>query len=205
MRKKFITALILVCISSSANADFEKGLVAYAANDIPLAFEEFSSAAEDGDPNAQFNLGLMHEQGLGTQKNDEKALVWYKKSATLGNMFAQYNVGVFYENGKGTEVDFAQANAWYRKAVLQGDGLATGNLGMLYLRGDGVAENKQAALALLIMSTSLDSSAENVAKRNISLIRGLTPAMVTAAQTLSNEMIDSTTPLTVLDNFLAKP
>ncbi|WP_158969477.1 tetratricopeptide repeat protein [Paraglaciecola sp. L3A3] len=204
MRKQLITALMLIGISTSVNADFDKGVAAYTGNDIPLALIEFKSAAELGDPRAQFNLGLMHEQGIGTEQSFEKALIWYKKSGELGNMFAQYNAGVFYENGKGTKVDFAQANDWYRKAVLQGDGLAAGNLGMLYIRADGVVENKEAGLALLIMSTTLDSSPENIAKRNISMIRNLTPDMVAAAQELSNQMIDTQTPLIVLDKYLAK-
>ena len=211
MRNPFITAIIFafICTSAVANvekgvADFDKGVAAYAENNIPQAFKEFNVAAELGHDGAQFNVGLMYEQGLGTDKNEEKALTWYIKSGNLGNMFAQYNVGVFYENGKGTKVDFTKAHTWYRKAVMQSDGLAVGNLGMLYIRGDGVAENKEAGLALLILSTTLDGSPQNIAKSNISKTRGLTPAMVTTAQALSSDMISTKTPLMVLDNFLAK-
>lgn len=193
---------MFVFVCTSASASLEKGVAAYGANDMPLAFKEFSSGAEAGDPAAQFNLGLMHEQGIGTDKNEKIALDWYKKSGALGNMFAQYNVAVFYENGRGTKVSFGQAHWWYRKAVSQGDGLAAGNLGMLYIRGDGVVENKVAGLALLILSTTLDDSAQNIAKRNISMIKNLTPAVVTSAQALSSEMIDSKTPLVALDKFL---
>lgn len=204
MKKQSITAIMLALISTSSVADFDKGVAAYAANNIPLAFKEFRASAEIGDSDAQFNLGLMLEQGLGAEKNEAKALSWYIKSGSSGNMFAQYNVGVFYENGKGTDVNYAKAHEWYRKAVKQGDGLAVGNLGMLYIRAEGVAENKTAGLALLILSTMLDRSPENIAKKNIAMVKNLSADMVTKAQALSNEMADTKKPLVVLDKFLAK-
>ncbi|MHA7944015.1 tetratricopeptide repeat protein [Formosa sp. 3Alg 14/1] len=178
-------------------AQFEAGIKAAESNDMPLAFTKFMEAAKEGHEYAQFNIGLMYEQGLGVAKNQEEAFNWYTKSATQKNSAAQFNLGVCYENGYGTPVDFAKANAWYRKASLQGDGLAVGNLGMLYIRGDGVKENKVAGIALLIMSTTMDSSPENQAKKNISSIRGLTPEMISEAQTLSNQMSASAT-----ENFL---
>ena len=42
---------------------------------------------------AQFNIGLIYEQGLsGVIKNPEKAYEWYKKSAAQGNQRAKFNI-----------------------------------------------------------------------------------------------------------------
>ena len=42
---------------------------------------------------AQFNIGLIYEQGLsGVVKNPEKAYEWYKKSAAQGNQRAKFNI-----------------------------------------------------------------------------------------------------------------
>ena len=42
---------------------------------------------------AQFNIGLIYEQGLsGVEKNPEKAYEWYKKSAAQGNQRAKFNI-----------------------------------------------------------------------------------------------------------------
>jgi len=42
---------------------------------------------------AQFNIGLIYEQGLsGVEKNLEKAYEWYKKSAAQGNQRAKFNI-----------------------------------------------------------------------------------------------------------------
>ena len=185
------------------SAHFEAGVVATQAN-MPLAFKEFTIAAKEGNADAQFNLGVMYEQGIGVTKNEKEALVWYGKSALQGNSGAQFNLGVLYENGRGTVVNFVKANDWYRKASVQGDGLAIGNLGMLYIRGQGVKENKVAGIALLLLSTTLDNSPENTAKKNITATRGLTQAMVAEAQVLSDEMGKAKNLLVPLDKYLQK-
>jgi len=203
-RLTIISALFAALMSSSVIAGFEEGIAAYQANNIPLAFKEFSAAAEEGHADSQFNLGLMYEHGIGVDKDEKEAVVWYRKSAVQGFAFAQYNLAVLYENGRGAAVDFVQANEWYRKASLQGDPLAIGNLGMLYLRGQGVKENTIAGLALLLVSATEDGSSENNAKQNIAGIRGLTTNMIVAAQTLSTEMSNANNVLEPLDQYLKK-
>ena len=42
---------------------------------------------------AQFNIGLIYEQGLnGVEKNSNKAYEWYKKAAAQGNQRAKFNI-----------------------------------------------------------------------------------------------------------------
>lgn len=187
-----------------AIANFEAGIAAYNANDLPLAYKEFLAASEKGHADSQFNLGLMYEQGIGVGKDEKEAVVWYGKSAALGNAAAQFNLGVLHENGRGTKVDFAKANQWYRKASVQGDALAIGNLGMLYVRGDGVKVNTVAGVALLLMSATADQSPENNAKRNISATRGLTTEMIVEAQALADELTNAKNLLGQLDQYLEK-
>ena len=186
------------------NANFKAGIAAYEANDLPLAYKGFLAAAKEGHANSQFNLAIMYEQGIGVAKDEKEAVVWYGKAAAQGNSAAQFNLGVLYENGRGTKVDFAKANEWYRKASVQGDPLAIGNLGMLYVRGDGVKENKTAGVALLLMSVTLDPSPQNLAKKNITGTRGLSAAMITEAQALSDEMTSAKDMLVPLDAYLKK-
>jgi TPR repeat protein len=188
--------------TSDAVANFEAGIVAYQANDLPLAYAAFLAAAEEGHADSQFNVALMYEKGIGVGKDEKEALVWYGKSAMQGNANAQFNLGVFYENGRGTKVDFAKANEWYRKASVQGDALAIGNLGMLYVRGQGVKENRTAGVALLLVSAIRDTSPQNQAKKNIAATRGLSAEMITAAQSLSGEMSSAKNLLVPLDQYL---
>lgn len=47
------------------------------------------SVAEKGDARAQYYLGEMHEQGLGTKQNIQEAFKWYAKAAKQGDAFAK--------------------------------------------------------------------------------------------------------------------
>lgn len=212
VKTTFITLkLILICslaftlnnyAQTKENANFNAGLKAYEANNLPLAYKKFLIAAKAGHTDSQYNIALMYEKGIGVKKNEKEAVIWYEKAALLGHSAAQFNLGVLYENGRGTPVDFTKANKWYRKAAVQGDGLAIGNLGMLYIRSQGVKENKVAGIALLLLSATVDQSPENTARKNITSTRGLTAAMVTEAQTLSDKMQKSKNLLVPLDQYL---
>ena len=193
---------VKVQAQATENANFEAGIAAYQANDLPLAYKEFFAAAKEGHADSQFNVALMYEQGIGVGKDEQEAVVWYGKAASQGSAAAQFNLGVLYENGRGTEVDFAKANEWYRKASVQGDALAIGNLGMLYMRGQGAKENKIAGVALLMLSAALDSSPENHAKQNLAGIRDLTSQTVVAAQALSEKLSGAKNLLVTLDQYL---
>jgi TPR repeat protein len=185
-----------------ADANFEAGVAAHQANDLPLAYKKFLAAAEEGHADSQYNVALMYERGIGVGKDEKDAVLWYGKSASQGNANAQFNLGVLYEHGRGTPVDFAKANKWYRKASEQEDALAIGNLGMLYVRGQGVKENKVAGVALLLVSATWDTSPENHAKKNIAGTRGLSAEMIAAAQSLSGEMSSAKNLLVPLDQYL---
>lgn len=184
------------------NTNFNAGLKAYEVNNLPLAFKQFLIAAKAGHADSQYNVALMYERGIGVIKNKKEALTWYEKSAIQGNYSAQFNLGVLYENGQGTPIDFAKANKWYRKAAIQGDGLAIGNLGMFYIRSQGVKENKVAGVALLLLSANLDQSPENNARKNITATKGLSAAMITEAQILSDKMNKAKNLLVPLDQYL---
>ncbi len=199
-----LTAFMFSLCSGSALADFDKGIAAYQADNLPLAYKEFLAAAEAGHADSQFNVALMFEKGMVVAKDETQALKWYEKSAEQGNSAAQFNLGVLYENGRGTEVDFVKARKWYRKASAQGDALAIGNLGVLYTRALGMKENKVAGVALLLLSTTLDRSPENHARQNITATKGLSAEMIGAAQALSDELRKAKDPLMPLDAYLKK-
>lgn len=199
-----LAVTISALAQTKENVNFKAGVAAIDANNMPLAYKKFLAAAKEGHSDSQFNLGVMYEQGIGTTKNEKEALIWYKKAAEQGNPGAQFNLAVLYENGRGTAINFTEANKWYRKASMQGDGLAIGNLGMLYIRAQGVKENKIAGVALLLLSATVDQSPENMARKNITATRGLTTAMVTEAQTLSDVMSKAPNLLVPLDQYLKK-
>ena len=76
----------------------------------------YQKAAVQGDKNAQFNLGLMYEQGKGVAQDQEEAVKWFRQAAEQGNMMAQNNLGSIYENGKGVAQDLQKAAIWVPKS-----------------------------------------------------------------------------------------
>ena len=108
--------------------------------------EEYRKAAAQGDANAQYNLGVMYDNGDGVTQDYQTALKWYRKAAAQGDATAQYALGVMYDNGNGVTQDYQKALEWYRKAAAQGDAKAQYNLGVMYNNGNGVTQDYQTAL-----------------------------------------------------------
>jgi len=81
----------------------------------------YTQAANQGNANAQNNLGLCYLNGNGVAQDYAQAAYWYRKAADQGNAAAQYNLGYCYEKGTGVTKNVDQAVALYRKAAAQGD------------------------------------------------------------------------------------
>ena len=57
-------------------ANFTQGLMAFDQGKFGEALDLWTRAASDGHSQAQFNLAVMWEQGIGTEKNLTKAFFW---------------------------------------------------------------------------------------------------------------------------------
>lgn len=102
---------------ASARSDQERGWAAYERGDYSLAAELIRPYAEQGDPEAQFKLGRMFQEGQGVSKDYAEAVKWYRLSAATGQPFAQNNLGVMYKNGWGVTQDYVEAYFWFSLAV----------------------------------------------------------------------------------------
>lgn len=127
-------------------AGFDEAVDAYDREDYKTAFRGFSLLAEQGNARAQFNLGVMYSDGIGVTKDEQQAVVWYRKSAEQGNTGAQFNLGNMYANGRGVAKDERQAAAWFRKAAVQGDAVAQLRLGIIYVFGQGLPKDEPQAV-----------------------------------------------------------
>ncbi|MBF0460152.1 MAG: caspase family protein [Magnetococcales bacterium] len=56
------------------------------------ALEQVRKAAEQGDAKAQFNLGVLYENGTGVRKDVAEAVNWYRKAAEQGHEAARTNL-----------------------------------------------------------------------------------------------------------------
>lgn len=101
--------------------------------------------AEQGDAEAQFNLGVMSEKGEGVGQDYKEAVKWYRKAAEQGEGRAQYNLALAYYRGRGVAQDFHEAVKWVRKAAQQGIAKAQYGLGVAYYQGEGVGQDYRKA------------------------------------------------------------
>jgi len=103
-------------------------------------------AADQGDADAQLNLGYMYLQGEGVEQSDAAALKWFRFSADRGVASAQTYLGALYYAGQGVEQSDTEAVKWYRLAAGQGYANAQSNLGYLYHKGIGVEQSDAEAV-----------------------------------------------------------
>ena len=85
-----------------------------------LGFSGYKLVAENGDANAQYNLGVMYSYGYGILESDAEAVKWYRLAAEQGNANAQFSLGVMYSNGEGVPQNNTRAYVWYSVAAAQG-------------------------------------------------------------------------------------
>jgi TPR repeat protein len=155
------------------------------AGDLDSALIVCNKAAEQGDANAQNNLGMMYDNGLGTSQDYKQALYWFTKAAEQGLLSAQYNLGVMYDNGQGTPKNYKQAIYWYTKAAEQGEAKAQYKLGFMYYNGEGTPKNN--VLAYVWWNIAAAQGHESAASNRGNLEELMTPNQIAEAQKLSKE------------------
>lgn len=73
---------------------------------------------------AECQVGYAYLEGIGVEKNLEKAFYWTFQSANHGDRDGQYNLAWFYEKGIGMEKDLEKAKYWCKQSALQGHDLS---------------------------------------------------------------------------------
>ena len=128
--KRIFIVLTLVWfgfISNSFSADsqkgkelLKKGFDAYENGDYAIALKVWLPLAEQGDIEAQYNLGMMYHKGRGIPQDAKEAVKWYRLAAEQGDSNAQTNLGLMYINGDGVIKDIVLAYMWWNIAGDQG-------------------------------------------------------------------------------------
>lgn len=128
-----------LCYSRYGNATCKKKVQPQSQpvtlQDVRAKFKEdyrlAAIAAEQGDAQAQANLGQMYETGRGVTKDDKEAVKWYRLAAEQRHVDGQSRLGAMYENGRGVAKDYDEALRWYRLSADQGNATAQLNIDTL--------------------------------------------------------------------------
>jgi len=103
--------------------------------------DDLYQSANAGEPESQYEIGLMFEYGRHVQQSDTIARCWYEYAAKQQHADAQYRLAVMFDNGWGVSKDKAKAFNNYTLAARSGHVMAQHDLAMMYFYGVGTLRN----------------------------------------------------------------
>jgi len=125
-----------------------------------LALKFYGLAADKGHAEAQYNLGVMHQNGWGVPLNEEEGMKWFRLAAEQGINGAQMALGRHYAMDFADSYDPVEAYKWFALAAKLGDYEANSKVDFLKTRmtSDQVSEADAQVSAWLKSHTSLLAS-----------------------------------------------
>jgi hypothetical protein len=111
------------------------------ANDA-ANFNAMVALANKGDAEAQYHVGMMYNNGIGTQKDPRQAFEWFQKSTASNGPLGAYKLGCYYD-GQGAGIvaaDPTEALKYKLVAAKAGYVLAQYDVALIYGRQENFEE-----------------------------------------------------------------
>lgn len=83
--------------------------------------KKLTEDAQNGDVNAQYNLGVLYFEGKDAPQDYMEAAKWYGAAADQGDKQAQFNLGLMFYRGIGLQQNYLYAYELFELAARQGD------------------------------------------------------------------------------------
>ena len=111
-------------------------------NPIPQNnYQRYIESAKNGDPEAQFRIGVCYHIGDGVAKDPKKAAYWWQIGADQGDASCQFNLGLLYIKGEGVSLNNVTGATLVKKAAEQEMPEAQSALATYYRDGIGVPKD----------------------------------------------------------------
>jgi hypothetical protein len=185
MARALAWLLLALAATAPARADFEAGVAAARAGDYATALREWRPLAEGGHRDAQFNLGLLYENGLGVAKDGAQAVRWFRRAAERDDRTAQAYLGEMYAQGLGVARDDIEALSWYKRAAERGHAASQYNVGLFYATGRGAAPSDVQAVAWITVSHENGAPQTDLLE---TLRRHMSPSHLAEAKRLADDV-----------------
>src|SRR5215208_659367 len=136
--RHFLAAALLLASPTAIPAQSVKaGIEAWQRADYAGAVTIWRPLAEEGDPDAAFNLGQAYRLGRGVPTNLAAATTWFERAAEKGHVDAQTTLGLLlFQNG-----DQGAGLRWLKNAAEKGEPRALLVYGTALVNGDGVTQD----------------------------------------------------------------
>jgi TPR repeat protein len=138
MKKQVAAALAAFLIATGAAAASDHPPSQAQARKI---LNRIRPIAQQGNANAQYNMGVLYDDGYGVARDYATAMQWYKKAAAQHYAKAEHNLGMMYADGHGVAKNMDKAAYWFKRAANDGEPASENNLAVMYARGQGVPQN----------------------------------------------------------------
>ena len=134
--------------------------------DVLRTYRLYTMAAIRGNAYAQYQLGRMYRDGIGTEADLEESGRWYAKAyagflameAAMADDKLCYRIGSMNMTGTGTEVDLEKSRYYFEKAVELGSADALYGLGKLYLKPEFSEYDPEKAVEYLGQAAAKDNA-----------------------------------------------
>jgi uncharacterized protein len=156
----FCAPLLWAATASAQNV--KAGIDAWQSADYAQAVAIWRPLAENGDADAQFNLGQAYRLGRGVKIDLGSAQTWLERAASQGHLDAQTTLGLLLF-GNGNQAEGAR---WLKQSADKGEARAMLIYGTALFNGDGVSQDRVLGYAYVSRASA----------------QGLAPAKATLSQ-----------------------
>ncbi|MDA9059253.1 SEL1-like repeat protein, partial [Planktomarina temperata] len=146
---EFKATKYLTLAADNMHVDAIKAL-GHLAETQTAAFYWYAKASELNDPEAEFLTGRMLFQGIGTEKNIQRSITFFTKSASKDYLAASEFLGKIYGFNYLAKNDYPKAIFYLQKATKQGSIPAQINLATLYRVLSNYQKSKEILTKIII-------------------------------------------------------
>lgn len=114
----------------------------------------YLKSAEQGNRDAQYELGIMFYSGFTIEQSYENSFYWFRKGAENGLADGQAAVALCYKRGRGTPRDEEQTAHWFDLSARQGNAMTHYYLSLKLIDVEGIAQNYVSAFYRMERSAS---------------------------------------------------
>lgn len=175
---KFIIPLFLLisCSISYTQVSIDSRLIEarqyYSNREYAKSYAIYAELAEQGNPTAHYNRGILLSKGLGVDKDFALAFKSFYSAALMGNVAAKTQVGIWKVEGIGVSKDVNQGMQWLSDAAADGDLSANFQLARIYSKADSIEKKIPDALLILdkiLKNPSVDNNWKITAINSLAL------------------------------------
>ena len=146
--------------------------------DHTQAVRLYRLAAQQGFPEAQYNLALTLSRGAGCDMAPVQAVQWMRRAVELGDAEAQTELARWYVEGEcGLPTNYKEAMRLAKLGAAAGNGIAMNHMGSLFHNGWGVAKDHDEACKWYRQAAALGEESAKTNLRKLARL-GHSPSLV---------------------------